>query len=52
MTRQLLMAFMAISGTAYAGSAVCWYLVGKPWMAVTFALYATTILTLYLAGEL
>lgn len=38
------------SGTCYVGSTVGWLIAGKPWMAATFALYALTILTLYMAG--
>ena len=43
--------FMAIAGLAYVGSAVGWWLTGNRWMAATFALYALTIATLYLAGK-
>lgn len=47
----LVQIMMAASGVCYVGAAVGWLIEGKPWMAVTFVLYAGTALTLYLAGK-
>lgn len=42
---------MVGSGACYLISAVGWLYDSKPWMAATFALYAITAVTIYLAGK-
>lgn len=39
------------SGVAYAVAALGWMLDGKPWFALTFALYVGTAFTLYMGGK-
>jgi hypothetical protein len=38
-------------GACYLLMAAGLYMEGKPWMAITFTLYATTIGTLYMGGN-
>lgn len=42
---------MTITGVCYALVAVGLWVEQKPWMAVTFMLYAGTAFTLYMAGR-
>lgn len=41
----------AVACIAYAVAAAAWVYEGKPWMGLTFAFYAATIITLYMAGK-
>lgn len=42
---------MFVAGAAYICAGASWWVEGKYWLALTFFLYAMTIVTLYMAGS-